>query len=176
MSGSQKWALLFGMLMGGVLIFCYLALNHDPRKLPSVLIGRVVPSLHWEELDRPEKKHVLSELKGHWLVLNWWASWCMECRAEHTLLLNLKKKHEDVQWIGINYKDVRADAQAYLKSLGDPYQISLQDPSGDRALDLGVYGVPETFLVDPKGVIRWRWAGPLDEASFEEQFKKESGL
>ncbi|MGH8719942.1 MAG: DsbE family thiol:disulfide interchange protein, partial [Burkholderiales bacterium] len=100
-----------------------------------------------------------------WL-LNVWASWCVSCRDEHPLLLRLAK---DLKIVGLNYKDQRADALAWLKRFGDPYVLSVSDVEGKTGIDYGVYGVPETYVIDPQGVIRYKHIGPITEEAIDNQ-------
>ncbi|MCR4301429.1 MAG: DsbE family thiol:disulfide interchange protein, partial [Sulfuricaulis sp.] len=101
-------------------------------------------------------------------LLNVWASWCVACRQEHPLLNELTR-NKAVPIIGLNYKDKRADALGWLGSLGDPYELSLADPDGRLGIDLGVYGVPETFVIDKEGVIRYKYIGPITPEAWEQQ-------
>ena len=131
----------------------------DPTKLESVLIGKQVPEFGLEDLEQPGKFHDQAIFKGEPLLLNVWATWCPTCYAEHSYLNKLAD--QGVKIIGLNYKDDRNKAVGWLKELGNPYLISLFDGNGMLGLDLGVYGAPETFLIDASGVVRYRHVGAV---------------
>lgn len=134
-------------------------LKLDPRYVPSPLIDKPAPEFALTRLADPDAPIAREDLLGRPLLLNVWASWCSACRVEHPLLVELA--HQGVEIVGLNYKDTRADAGAWLKAHGDPYRDSIFDPDGKLGLDLGVYGVPETFVLDAAGVIRYKQVGPL---------------
>ncbi|MCG9554173.1 DsbE family thiol:disulfide interchange protein [Vibrio sp. Isolate31] len=136
----------------------------DPTKLESVLIGKPVPEFDLEDLEQPGKLHDQAIFKGEPLLLNVWATWCPTCYAEHSYLNKLADK--GVKIIGLNYKDDRNKAMGWLKELGNPYLISLFDGNGMLGLDLGVYGAPETFLIDANGVVRYRHVGDVNPANW----------
>jgi cytochrome c biogenesis protein CcmG/thiol:disulfide interchange protein DsbE len=141
-------------------VFLAIGLKLNPKDIPSPLIGRPVPDFSLPLLHLPEKKLGSSNLKGRVWLLNVWASWCVSCRAEHPLLNQLAKK-ETVTIIGLNYKDDPENAKRWLKMLGNPYNASVMDQDGRIGIDFGVYGVPETFVIDKKGIIRHKHTGPL---------------
>lgn len=144
-------------------VFLFKGLFSDPTKLDSALIGREVPSFELPDLYQPDVTHDQSIVGGRPMLINVWATWCPTCYAEHTFLNQLLAE-EDVYIIGLNYKDdSRGAAVRWLQDLGDPYAINLFDFTGLLALDLGVYGAPETFVVDAEGVIRYRHVGDLNE-------------
>lgn len=136
----------------------------DPTKLESVLIGKPVPKFDLEDLEQPGKLHDQAIFKGEPLLLNVWATWCPTCYAEHSYLNQLADK--GVKIIGLNYKDERSKAVGWLKELGNPYLISLFDGNGMLGLDLGVYGAPETFLIDANGVVRYRHVGDVNPTNW----------
>lgn len=136
-------------------------LTLDPRKVPSPLIDKPVPQFALPQLHEPEKKFAPAELQGKVWLLNVWASWCVSCRAEHEVMKKLAK--DGVLLVGLNYKDERSDAQLWLSKLGDPYRLSAYDRDGRVGIDFGVYGVPETFLIDGAGRIRYKHIGPVSE-------------
>ena len=136
----------------------------DPTKLESVLIGKPVPQFDLEDLEHPGKLHDQAIFKGEPLLLNVWATWCPTCYAEHSYLNKLAGK--GVKIIGLNYKDDRNKAVGWLKELGNPYLISLFDGNGMLGLDLGVYGAPETFLIDANGVVRYRHVGDVNPTNW----------
>nr|WP_315300076.1 DsbE family thiol:disulfide interchange protein [Raoultella terrigena] len=142
----------------------------DPTTLESALVGKPVPEFRLEALNVPGQLYDRSVLvSGGPLLLNVWATWCPTCRAEHQFLNGLAQ--QGVRVVGLNYKDDRRKAVSWLDSLGNPYAISLFDGSGMLGLDLGVYGAPETFLIDGRGIIRWRHAGDLNERVWREQLR-----
>lgn len=142
----------------------------DPTRLESALIGKPVPLFTLEALDTPGKTWDQSVLaNGKPLLLNVWATWCPTCRAEHHYLNTLAEK--GVRVVGLNYKDDRAKAVNWLNTLGNPYALSLYDGSGMLGLDLGVYGAPETFLIDGKGIIRYRHAGDLNARVWQQEVR-----
>lgn len=138
----------------------------DPTKLESVLVGKTVPEFRLEDLAEPGKLYDQSIFKGEPLLLNVWATWCPTCYAEHQYLNELAK--QGVKIIGLNYKDQRDKATQWLNDLGNPYLISLFDGNGMLGLDLGVYGAPETFLIDANGVIRYRHVGDINSRNWQE--------
>ena len=134
--------------------------EYSPRNIPSPLIGKPVPAFSLPSLAEPTKTITNESLRGRPYMLNVWASWCVACREEHPLLVaTVKEKHVPI--IGLNYKDQREDALNWLQQLGNPYELSIADVPGRLGIDLGVYGVPETFLVDRDGVIRYKHIGPV---------------
>jgi cytochrome c biogenesis protein CcmG/thiol:disulfide interchange protein DsbE len=142
-------------------------LSSDPRKIPSPLIGKPFPVI--EGLDLQGQAVNLGMKSSKPSVINVWASWCASCRAEHRVLLRGARRFADkIRLLGINYKDKQADARAWLDRLGDPYQWSFQDSTGKAGLELGVYGVPETFFVNTDGIIVHKIAGPLTDKSLAE--------
>ncbi len=135
-------------------------LKRDPREVPSPLIGKPAPGFALPRLDDPSKTIRLEDLRGKVWILNVWASWCVACRVEHPLLMEFAKKGLAPIY-GLDYKDERADAMAWLARFGNPYDASLVDADGRVGIDFGVYGVPETFVIDRDGIIRLKHIGPL---------------
>ena len=133
-------------------------LTLNPREVPSPLIGKPAPPFELPLLDAPDKTFTQKDMLGKVWVLNVWASWCPPCLVEHPVITDLAKSSPVV---GLNYKDARDDALPWLKRNGNPYQLSVHDPNGRIAIDYGVYGVPETYVIDRKGVIRYKHIGPL---------------
>ncbi len=142
-----------------------LALN--PRLVPSPLIEKQAPDFQLPELHDPSRIIALADLEGRVSLLNVWASWCVACRQEHPLLMGLSASGA-VPIYGLNYKDERSDAIAWLDKLGNPYRAIAADRDGRVGIDWGVYGVPETFVIDRKGVIRYKHIGPLDSAALQQ--------
>jgi len=135
-------------------------LKLDPREVPSPLIDKPAPKFALARLDDAGKTVRLDDLKGKVFILNVWASWCVACREEHPILVEFAKKRV-VPVYGLNYKDTRPEASAWLARFGNPYDASFFDEDGRVGLDFGVYGVPETFIVDGNGVIRMKHIGPI---------------
>ncbi|ASF47788.1 DsbE family thiol:disulfide interchange protein [Methylovulum psychrotolerans] len=141
-------------------VFLAIGLNLKPNDIPSPLLDKPAPSFTAPKLQAPQEKLSTSDLKGQVWLFNVWASWCVSCRAEHPVLNGLAQ-HKAVTLIGLNYKDDPAAAQGWLGSLGNPYTISIMDQDGRIGLDWGVYGVPETFVMDKKGIVRYKHTGPV---------------
>ncbi|MGF1762849.1 DsbE family thiol:disulfide interchange protein [Aliivibrio kagoshimensis] len=141
----------------------------DPTKLESVLVGQPVPEFKLEDLEQPGLLHDQAIFKGEPLLLNVWATWCPTCYAEHQYLNTLAK--QGVKIIGLNYKDERDKANGWLTELGNPYMISLFDGDGMLGLDLGVYGAPETYLIDAEGIIQYRHVGDVNDANWNDVLK-----
>ncbi|MEO7057567.1 MAG: DsbE family thiol:disulfide interchange protein [Caldimonas sp.] len=135
-------------------------LKRDPREVPSPLIDKPAPKFALATLADPARTVRLEDMRGKVWMLNVWASWCVACREEHPVLLEFSKK-KAVPIYGLDYKDDPADAQAWLARFGNPYDVSLVDADGRVGIDFGVYGVPETFVIDGNGVIRLKHIGPL---------------
>jgi cytochrome c biogenesis protein CcmG/thiol:disulfide interchange protein DsbE len=143
-------------------------LNLDPRKIPSPLIGKSLPAFSLTTVADPARKVGRDDLLGRAYLLNVWASWCVACRQEHPFLNELAR-NKTVPIIGLNYKDKREDALGWIGSLGNPYELSLSDTDGRLGIDLGVYGVPETFVIDKQGVIRYKQIGPITPEVWEQK-------
>ena len=141
-------------------MFLAIGLGHDPREVPSPLINRPAPAFRLTQLHDPAKTFSAEEMRGKVWLLNVWASWCASCRDEHPLLVELSKSGT-LPIYGLNYKDRREDGIAWLSELGNPYVLSAQDTDGRVGIDYGVYGVPETYLIDKNGVIRFKQVGPV---------------
>ncbi|RXJ72943.1 DsbE family thiol:disulfide interchange protein [Veronia nyctiphanis] len=141
----------------------------DPTKLESVLVGKAVPEFRLEDLAEPGKLYDQSIFRGKPLLLNVWATWCPTCYSEHTFLNTLAQ--QGVKIIGLNYKDERLKAVGWLNDLGNPYLVTLFDGSGMLGLDLGVYGAPETFLIDAQGIIRYRHVGDVNDRNWRDTLK-----
>lgn len=155
-----------GMIAFGFLLFILMTSNpferiNPPNPIPSVLIGKSAPALDLPPLYAGRPRFTTADFNGHVTLVNFFASWCVPCRAEHPVLRNLAGK--GIVLIGINYKDKPEDAQAFLAELGNPYRVIAADANGRTGTDFGVYGVPETYLIDKNGVIRYRQAGPLTD-------------
>ena len=148
--------LIFIVLVG----FLAVGLTRNPREIPSPLINKAAPAFSLSALDAPEQKISVQDLRGKVWILNVWASWCVACRIEHPLLVEFAKTGT-VPIYGLNYKDKRDDAIGWLAKFGNPYTRSLSDTDGVVGIDFGVYGVPETFVIDKTGVIHMKHIGPV---------------
>jgi cytochrome c biogenesis protein CcmG/thiol:disulfide interchange protein DsbE len=143
-----------------LVVFLGVGLGLNPRQVPSPLIDRPAPAFVLPQLHAPDKPIGPEALRGQVWLLNVWASWCVSCRQEHPVLIDLAKSGE-VPIYGLNYKDQREDALRWLVQWGDPYKLSIMDVKGATGIDYGVYGVPETFVIDKAGIIRYKQIGPL---------------
>ncbi len=152
-----------------LVVFLAIGLGRDPREVPSPLINKAAPAFELPELANPTSKFSAQEMRGQVWLLNVWASWCIACREEHPMLLELARQRA-IPIYGLNYKDQRNDALAWLRELGDPYLLSVSDLDGRVGIDYGVYGAPETFLIDREGVIRFKHIGPITPAVWEREF------
>ncbi|MGF1525993.1 MAG: DsbE family thiol:disulfide interchange protein [Candidatus Competibacterales bacterium] len=152
----------------GLLAVLGLGLSNDPSRLPSVLLDRPLPAFELPRLQTPEVLVTAGDLEGEVALLNVWATWCPPCRTEHPYLLQLARR--GVPIVGVNYKDQRDAALTWLVQLGNPYRFNIEDAAGQLGIDLGVYGAPETFLLDASGVIRYRHAGVLDPEVWQREF------
>ena len=148
------------VLFVGLVVFLAIGLGRDPHEVPSPLINKPAPAFTLPQLHEPTKTFSAQEMRGKVWLLNVWASWCVSCREEHPLLLDFARSGS-VPLYGLNYKDQRNDAIAWLNELGDPYLLSAADLDGRVGIDYGVYGAPETYLIDREGVIRFKHIGPL---------------
>ena len=150
-------------------IFLYFSLNTTSSKLPSPLLGKIFPEIEAEDFYSDESVLLSDLFSDKMSLVNVWASWCVTCRQEHQMMMKIAN-NKDLQLIGINYKDTRANGEKYLKVMGNPYDVIVFDPSGKIGLDLGVYATPETFLVNNKGVILYKHIGAIDAKVWEEGF------
>lgn len=143
-----------------LLYFLWVGLRLNPKEVPSPLIGKPAPAFSLPRLDQPEQRISRDDLRGQVWILNVWASWCVACRQEHPLLVQYAKQTK-VPIYGLNYKDERAAGLQWLANFGNPYAASIADRDGRVGIDFGVYGVPETFVIDREGIIRYKQIGPL---------------
>ena len=157
---------LFVVLLG----FLAVGLNLKPREVPSPLIGKAAPAFALPRLDDPAVELSQQQMAGQVWLLNVWASWCAPCLDEHPLLVDFSRRNT-TQVLGLNYKDARKDAQAWLARHGNPYSVVVQDSKGGVGIDYGVYGVPETFVIDKQGVIRFKHIGPLTPEVLRERIE-----
>ena len=149
-------------------VFLAFGLNLNPREVPSPLIDKAAPAFRLAQLQDPAQTLGTEDLKGKVWMLNVWASWCVACLDEHPILLEFSKQNV-LPIYGLNYKDKREDALVWLGKHGNPYTLSIQDPDGHVGIDYGVYGVPETYVIDGKGIIRYKRIGPVTPQILQEK-------
>ncbi len=148
------------ILFAVLVVFLAIGLGRDPHEVPSPLINKPSPPFKLAQLKDPSTSFSAEEMRGRVWLLNVWASWCISCRDEHPFLLEYARGGA-VPIYGLNYKDRPEDALAWLQELGDPYILSVSDLDGRVGIDYGVYGAPETYLIDQQGVIRFKQVGPV---------------
>jgi cytochrome c biogenesis protein CcmG/thiol:disulfide interchange protein DsbE len=156
----RRFLLPIGLFLA---LVCTLALGlkRDPQApLPSPLVGKPVPAFQLTQLTDAQKQFGPQDLKGQVWLLNVWASWCVSCRQEHPLIQDLARKGT-LPIVGLNYQDQREPGQRWLETHGNPYQFTAFDADGKVGMDLGVYGLPETFVIDKQGRIRYKHTGPV---------------
>jgi cytochrome c biogenesis protein CcmG/thiol:disulfide interchange protein DsbE len=151
-----------------LLVFFIVGLNRDPREVPSPLINKPAPTFKLPVLGAQGKTFSPEEMRGKVWLLNVWASWCVACREEHPMLLAMSQD-KSVNLIGIDYKDTDDAGSDVLKQNGNPYQTVVTDADGRVGIDYGVYGVPETYVIDRQGVIRYKQIGPITEEALREK-------
>jgi len=161
----KKFLVPIGLFALLGLLLAY-GLRLDPRKIPSPLVDKPLPAFSLPTLENPKKSLTNADLKGKVVMINVWASWCVACKQEHPVLMALTRDKQ-VPIIGLNYKDKREDATRMLNVEGNPYDVSIVDADGRVGIDWGVYGVPETFVVDKQGVIRYKQIGPISPEAWE---------
>lgn len=158
------------VLFLALVAFLAIGLGRDPREVPSPLINKPAPAFRLVQLKDPSRMFSEQDMRGKVWLLNVWASWCIACREEHPVLLELARSGA-VPIYGLNYKDKREDALSWLNELGDPYVLSVSDLDGRVGIDYGVYGAPETFMIDRNGTIRLKHIGPLTPEVWQEKFQ-----
>lgn len=158
---TKRWKYLAPLALFLILLgFLVVGLNLNPREVPSPLIGKPAPVFDLPRLDDPTQRISKQDLAGKVWILNVWASWCVACREEHPVLVEFARRRL-VPIYGLNYKDERGNAMQWLSRLGNPYDVSLSDTDGRVGINFGVYGVPETFIIDKQGVVRFKQIGPV---------------
>ncbi|PXX90990.1 DsbE family thiol:disulfide interchange protein [Marinobacter vulgaris] len=151
-------------------VFLFAGIGKDPNKLESALIGKPVPEFLLSDLHDEGRELTPDVFKGQVSLLNVWGTWCPACRDEHDDLVWLAED-KGIRIVGLNYKDNRDDALVWLDRLGDPYQVSIYDPRGRLGFDLGVYGAPETYVIDGEGIVRHRHVGVVNEKVWEQDIE-----
>jgi cytochrome c biogenesis protein CcmG, thiol:disulfide interchange protein DsbE len=170
----MRWLPLLVVIALGLLLAVGIRLSGNPNReaLPSPLIGKPAPQFALPLLHEPGRLVTSSDLLGSPYLLNVWGSWCPACRQEHPVLTRFAETKR-VRVIGYNLKDEHADALRWLEQYGNPYFMVLTDLEGKPAIDWGIYGAPETFLVDDAGIVRWKHVGPLSDAIIRDQMLPE---
>lgn len=148
--------------------FLYVGLGLDPHEVPSPLIDKPAPAFNLPQLHDSTKTFSQEEMKGKVWLLNVWSSWCVSCKEEHPLLLNLAQQNI-VPIYGLDYKDKKADAETWLNQAGNPYTLNVMDRDGRVGINYGVYGVPETYVIDKQGIIRYKQIGPVTSESLNQK-------
>ena len=148
------------VLFMGLVTFLAIGLTRNPQEVPSALINKAAPEFRLPQLKDPNTTFSATDMRGKVWLLNVWASWCIACREEHPYLADYAKSGA-IPILGLNYKDQREDALAWLEEFGDPYVLSAADLEGRVGLDYGVYGAPETYVIDKSGTIRIKHVGPV---------------
>lgn len=166
---KQAWLLIPLVLFGVLAAFLYRGLSLDPAAMPSAMVGKQLPSVQWRTLDDQPIK--ASQFLGQPALINVWATWCPTCKAEHGYLNTLSEA--GVRIIGLNYKDDPKLAQQWLERYGDPYAVNLLDLSGRVGIELGVYGAPETYLIDAQGNILAKHVGVVNEDVWQNKFAEQ---
>lgn len=161
---KRFWPLL---LLAGLVVLLAFGLGREQQPLASALVGKPMPTFNLNSLKNKNVSYDESLFKGQVFVLNVWASWCEACQYEHKIFVE-QPLPEEVVLVGLNYKDQTGPALRWLRDLGDPYHLSLQDETGRLGLDLGVYGVPETYVINEQGIITHRHVGAFDEESWQQ--------
>lgn len=163
----QKLKFFLPLFIFALLALLFLrGLELDPQEMPSALIDKPVPAFKLPQLNS-EAPVTEQSLLGKVYLLNVWATWCVSCKVEHPYLMLLAE--QGVNIVGVNYKDDIGKAEAWLQKLGDPYLLNIIDANGKLGLDLGVFGAPETYVVDAKGIIRFKHVGIVDERVWQQQ-------
>ncbi|HEY7928845.1 MAG TPA: DsbE family thiol:disulfide interchange protein [Steroidobacteraceae bacterium] len=171
-TGSSRWRFVLPLgLFAALLIVLFVGLVHSPEKniIPSPLVGKAAPQFSIPNLVSGGEPVSNAALRGHWSLVNVWGSWCATCRDEHQTLLMIKQQGA-VPIIGIDWNDTPANASNWLQQLGNPYQQVGEDPNGRVAIDWGVYAAPESFLINPQGVIVYKEVGEITPEIWREQF------
>lgn len=150
-----------------LVVFLAIGLTRNPREIPSPLINKPAPVFSLPQLHAPDKVFDSKSMLGQVWLLNTWASWCVACREEHPVLMEYAKT-KTIALVGLDYKDKPEDGIKWLSRHGDPYDFSVRDINGRVGIDFGVYGVPETFLIDKQGFIRYKHIGPVTPQALQQ--------
>jgi cytochrome c biogenesis protein CcmG/thiol:disulfide interchange protein DsbE len=163
----KAWYLIPLVLFIAMLGFLGVGLKLDPREVPSPLIDKPAPVFRLQTLDSPSRVMTPEDMRGQVWLLNVWASWCGGCREEHPVLIEFARTRV-VPIYGLDYKDQPGDAQRWLANYGNPYTAIVADPDGRTGIEYGVYGVPETFVIDKAGIIRYKQIGPITPKALQD--------
>jgi|SRR6266851_501544 len=164
----NKYLLIPLVLFIGLVGFLLIGLHRDPHEVPSPLINKAAPAFKLPQLHEPLKTFSAENMRGKVWLLNFWGTWCVVCRDEHPLLVEYAKSGV-VPIYGVDYKDDRAAAMQWLNELGNPYALTAFDADGRVSIDYGVYGAPESYLIDKNGVIRFKQIGPITDDVWQKQ-------
>lgn len=160
------------LIMASLLLYMMTLMNqgdYNPRDIPTEFIGKSAPEFALPDLINPDETVSSSALKGRTWLLNVWATWCRECWREHEYLVALAKQR-NIFIVGLNWRDERTDAMQMIDRLGNPFSQIAFDPNSEAVIDWGVYGAPETFLIDKEGIVRVKHKGALNEAVWQDKF------
>ncbi len=163
----MKWGVIPLAVFAALAAMLYVSLGGNNSEVPSPLVGKAAPAIDGPRLLQPDDRLTLADLRGDVVLVNVWASWCAACLDEHAFVSALAER--GVPIYGLNYKDERPAAKAWLKRYGNPYTASVFDGDGAIGLDWGVYGVPETFLLDARGTIRYKHIGAITQKAMDEE-------
>ncbi len=161
----MRYLIPVGVLAVLVAVF-WVGLHRDPREIPSPLIGKTAPAFDLPAIDGADGRMTNKDLRGHARLVNFFASWCAGCQEEHPFLMHLGRE-DGVEIIGMDYKDAGPDYQGWIKQRGNPYRVVLADSEGQTGIDWGVYGVPETFVVDARGTIVYKQIGAMTPEAWD---------
>jgi cytochrome c biogenesis protein CcmG/thiol:disulfide interchange protein DsbE len=167
----SRWRFIIPLAVFALLVVVLaIGIEQSPEKdlIPSPLIGKRAPDFSLPSLTDPGQRVSSAQLRGHWYLFNVWGTWCGSCRLEHSMLLQIKRSGV-VPLVGLDWKDDRGDALSFLKQEGDPYERIAVDRDGSEAIMWGVYGAPETFLVNPQGIVVYKFIGPITEQAWAQQ-------
>jgi cytochrome c biogenesis protein CcmG, thiol:disulfide interchange protein DsbE len=158
------------LLFAALVVVLAIGIKESPDKdlIPSPLIGKPAPAFSLPSLTNPSQRVSSAQLRGHWYLFNVWGTWCVSCREEHSMLLKIRAAGV-IPLIGLDWKDANSDALSFLQQAGDPYQSIAVDHDGTEAIMWGVYGAPETFLVNPQGIVVYKCIGPITDETWQDQ-------
>ena len=158
------------VVFAALVVVLAIGIRQSPEKdlIPSPLIGKPAPTFSLPSLTDPAARVSSAQLRGHWYLFNVWGTWCVSCREEHSMLLKIRAANV-IPLIGLDWKDERTDALSFLKQAGDPYEKIAVDHNGSEAIMWGVYGAPETFLVNPQGIVVYKCIGPITEQAWQNE-------
>jgi cytochrome c biogenesis protein CcmG, thiol:disulfide interchange protein DsbE len=172
---KKRWLILISPLaiFIGISFLLWMGLQRNPREIPSPLLNKPVPAFSAPSLQNPQRLLTQRNLQGQITLLNVFATWCVSCQAEHVLWMEIRDQLPSVKIIGLDYKDERKKALNWLQQYGNPYDEIIDDPKGDLGINWGVYGTPETFIVDKEGIIRYKYIGALSAKDWRQVILRE---